>query len=247
MFRITNGLKRIILEFGTNRLIFYSLYDKTQIVKSNSTLEKVPMLILLKALFISQAENILFILFFINFAQGATLINLVLPISAFLYALLENPAPSYKYWRFIGVYVLLTISAKLIIQLPLFCSSPAFGILECNEKIESNAALVQRIDFIIGLTKFSGPASYPKNIGILPGILWELIILIMLVNLKRYLVFTGQWHYVRPDRDIHCTPKFKSKYNKMTERELAAKEEERNFWENEYPKMTGCEQIKVKL
>lgn len=73
--------------------------------------------------------------------------------------------------------------------------------------------LVTRIDYIFGLNKFSGPASYPRNIGILPGILWDLLVLILLANVKSYLVMTGQWHYVRSDRDIHITPKFKSKYN----------------------------------
>jgi len=53
MFRLSNGFKRIILEFGTNKLIFFSLYDKNHIVKSTHTLKKVPMLILLQALFIS--------------------------------------------------------------------------------------------------------------------------------------------------------------------------------------------------
>ena len=92
-------------------------------------------------------------------------------------------------------------------------------MFDCKEEVQSDLILVTRIDYIIGLTKFSGPASYPKNIGILPGILWDLLILIMLVNLKSYLVMTGQWHYVRTDPDIHCTPKFKSKYNNKTEAE----------------------------
>ena len=103
--------------------------------------------------------------------------------------------------------------------MPLFCSSPAFGVFDCKEEVQTDLVLVTRIDYVIGLTKFSGPASYPKNIGILPGILWDLLILIMLVNLKSYLVMTGQWHYVRTDSDIHCTPKFKSKFNNLTERE----------------------------
>lgn len=114
------------------------------------------------------------------------MINLVLPLSAFYYALLENPFPSCKYWRFVSVWVLLSITAKLLIQLPVFCSTPAFGVFQCDEEEQSMAILVTRIDFIIGLTKFSGPASYPRNIGILPGILWDLLILIMLVNLKSY-------------------------------------------------------------
>lgn len=109
------GIKRIILEYGTNRLIFYSLYDKQNIVKSGKTLRNISMMVLLQALFISQAETIVYALFFINFAQSANLINLVLPFSAFFYALLENPMPSYKYWRFVSVYILFAISAKLII------------------------------------------------------------------------------------------------------------------------------------
>ena len=222
MYRVSNYIKRVILEYYTNRLIFYSLYDKQKIVKSKKTLREVPLMMLLTALFISQAETICFALFFINFAQRASIINLVLPLSAFFYAFLENPLPSYKYWRFVSIYVLVTISAKLVIQLPVFCSSPAFGTFNCNEEVQNPLSLVTRIDFIIGLTKFSGPASYPKNIGILPGILWELLILIMLVNLKSYLVITGQWHYVRTDNDIHCTPKFKSKHSERTEREKQA-------------------------
>ena len=113
--RVLVGIKRIILEYGTDRLIFYSLYDKQNIVKSNNTLRKISMLVLLQALFISQAENIVFALFFINFAQSANLINLVLPFSAFFYALLENPMPSYKYWRFVSLYILMAIGAKLVI------------------------------------------------------------------------------------------------------------------------------------
>lgn len=34
-------------------------------------------------------------------------------------------------------------------------------------------------------------------------------------------MITGQWHYVRNDSNIHCNPKFKSKFNQKTEREAA--------------------------
>ena len=79
--------------------------------------------------------------------------------------------------------------------------------------------LVKRIDYIIGLHKFNGPASYPRDIGIFRGILWDLLLLIMLVNLKSFLVMTGQWHFVRTDSTIHKTPKYKSTYDQRTERE----------------------------
>lgn len=211
MFSMYYGLKRIMLQHGTNKLIFYSLYDDEHIVKSNKRLREVPMVLLLQALFISQAEWILFGLFFVNFARSDTIINLVLPISALFYALLENPMPTYKYWRFVSIYVLIAIMMKLTIQLPVFCSSPPFGVFNCNEETIPSAILTTRIDFIIGLSKFGGPASYPTNVGILSGIMWEIVILIMLVNLKSYLIMTGQWHYVRNDSDIHSNPRFKAK------------------------------------
>ena len=247
MQRVYYGVKRIILEHGTNRLIFYSLYDKKNIVKSNNLLSQVPLLMLLQALFISQAESIVFALFFINFAQGATLVNLVLPLSALLYALLENPMPSYRYWRFVSLFVLVAIAAKLAIQLPVFCSSPAFAVANCDEDARSDSYLVTRIDFLVGLTKFSGPASYPKNIGILPGILWDLLILVMLVNVKSYLVLTGQWHYVRGASDIHCMPRFKSPYNQKTQREMEAEQAERDLWENHYPSLTFWQKVKFRI
>ena len=53
MNRILVGIKRMILEYGTNRLIFYSLYDNQNIVKSNNRLRQIPIIVLLKALFIS--------------------------------------------------------------------------------------------------------------------------------------------------------------------------------------------------
>ena len=103
------SFKRLLLNYGTNRLIFFSLYDTNHIVKSTKRLQEVPFMVLLQALFISQAETIVFALMFLNFAQSATIINLVMPLSALFYALLENPMPSYKYWRFVSVYVLVAM------------------------------------------------------------------------------------------------------------------------------------------
>ena len=89
---------------------------------------------------------------------------------------------------------------------------------------------MSRIDFVIGLTKFSGPASYPRDIGILPGISLDLLILVALVNVKSYFVLSGKWHYVRTDSDIHCTPKFKSSESQLTEREKKERDEEQDLW-----------------
>ena len=66
----------------------------------------------------------------------------------------------------------------------------------------------------------------------------------MLVNLKSYLIMTGQWHYVRNDQDIHCNPKFKAKIFQQTRREKEKSLAEQRLWQIEYPNMTIWEKIK---
>jgi len=87
----------------------------------------------MQATIISQTENICFAIMFINFAFNANLISVFLPISALFYAMLENPKPSHRYWRFVTTYMLVVISMKFIYQLPIFCSSPLFSIYGCLE------------------------------------------------------------------------------------------------------------------
>ena len=145
-------MKRHMLEHWIDRTIFYSLYgdagqfsvgissidddyDDKIVSDTETLLRKVPLLLLLRAFIVSQAESIAFALIFLNFAMGASIINLVLPVSMLFYAMLENPFPSYKYWRFVSVYILMAIAAKLSIQLPVFCSTPAFAVASCNEEI----------------------------------------------------------------------------------------------------------------
>ena len=128
---------------------------------------------------------------FLNFAMNANLLSLVLPLSVCYYAILENPKPSHKYWKLVTNYMLVVIFLKFLVQLPIFCSSPVFNIYGCIEQEFEPEILVRRLDFIIGLHKFNGPASYPRDLGIFRGIIWDLLLLIMLVNLKSYLVLTG--------------------------------------------------------
>ena len=107
--------------------------------------------------------------------------------------------------------------------------------------------LVRRIDFIIGLQKYSGPSSYPRDIGIFRGILWDLLLLIMLVNLKSYLIMTGQWQFVRTDGNIHKTPKYKSRFDQKTEREKSELTARADFFENYYPKMSTAQKLKYHM
>ena len=79
--------------------------------------------------------------------------------------------------------------------------------------------LVTRIDYIIGIHKFAGPASYPVNIGIFRGILPDLFALFALVLHKNYLNASGIWHYVKVRSNIYVNPSFKCKTSQMTRNE----------------------------
>lgn len=59
-------------------------------------------------------------------------------------------------------YTLVIIILKFLYQLPLFCGSPSFSLFlystshECSTSYISPKVLASRIDFIIGIRKFSG-------------------------------------------------------------------------------------------
>jgi hypothetical protein len=103
--------------------------------------------------------------------------------------------------------------AKFLYQLPLFCPTPAFTIYDsetCNlhEEIPPEI-LITRLDYIVGLRKFSGPASYPRDEGILSGLGLDIAIIVTLMFLKTYLVEVGRWDYVRTGSgSIYETPSF---------------------------------------
>ena len=63
--------------------------------------------------------------------------------------------------------------------------------------------LVRRIDYILGIHKFAGPSSFPRDEGILHGIIGDLLVLFALLLHKNYLVRVGIWHYVRMKCDIY--------------------------------------------
>lgn len=50
--------------------------------------------------------------FFINFAMSPNLLSLILPLSALLYALLDSPVPSTKYWKMLMLYTLGVVAIK---------------------------------------------------------------------------------------------------------------------------------------
>lgn len=120
------------------------------------------------------------------------------------------------------IYELAVIFAKFMYQLPIICGTPAFTLFsfdKCNMQTIPPEVLVNRIDYIIGLHKYSGPASYPQDQGILVGIAWDLIVLLTLLVHKNYLIKIGLWHYIRIKNSIYDTPNFKNNLEGMNESE----------------------------
>lgn len=109
-------------------------------------------------------------LFIINHMYNSNLLSLIYPLSLFLYALLENPKANRYYWNFMLIYTIVVLSLKFLYQLPIFCSSPPYTIMnyeECENIQLNEEELMNRIDYIIGIRKYTGPASYPLNEGFL--------------------------------------------------------------------------------
>ena len=236
-------LRHFLFQCCDNRLTFYSLYNSKGILFDEGGINKVPILNLMQACLVSQVENLCFVMMFLNFAYNANVISLVLPLSVLYYGLLENPKPANRYWRFVTLYLVITIALKFFYQLPLICSSPEFVIMNCNDVEIAPEILVRRLDFILGLQKYNGGASYPRDIGIFKGIILDIVLLVMLVYLKNYLVKTGQWHFVRTDKDIHITPKFKCTSNELSEKEQTEEQTRKEFMRDEYPHLSPLERF----
>ena len=68
--------------------------------------------------------------------------------------------------------------------MPFFCGTPPYTLVStgiCESIYLSKEELIKRIDFIIGIRKYSGPASYPRDLGYFFSILPDFIILLALL------------------------------------------------------------------
>ena len=114
-----------------DRLILKSLFDKRS-MQSDQEVEDVAFFVTFTAAYISNIENICYLLMIATFCLNTNLISMVLPLSIFLYAKIDYPKPSKKYWNAIMIYVIITIALKYLVQLPIFCDSPAWHVQNCS-------------------------------------------------------------------------------------------------------------------
>lgn len=79
---------------------------------------------------------------------------------------------------------------------------------KCNNEDITVVELSSRIDYIIGIHKYSGPASYPRNVGTFWGVLADIILLLCLLIHKSFLTKIGAWSYVRVESSTYKSPSF---------------------------------------
>ena len=142
--------------------------------------------------------------------MNANLISLFIMLTVFGFQILENPLASTRFWKFIMSYVLTIISLKFLYQLPIFCGTPVYTFYsdKCNNEDLIPQVLASRIDYVIGIHKFSGPASYPRNVGIFNGIVADILLLMILLLHKQYLSKIGAWNYVKNKDNVYKNPSF---------------------------------------
>jgi hypothetical protein len=114
------------------------------------------------------------------------------------YMILENPIAPTTFWTFMMGFLLVVISAKFLYQLPVFCGTPEYTFYSdiCSSTELPQEQLASRSDYLIGIHKFSGSASFPKNQGLFFGILADTLLLIAYLIHKEYLSKIGAWEFV---------------------------------------------------
>lgn len=63
----------------------------------------------------------------VNTCYNANVLAMVMPLSAFIYGLVEMP--NKRYWNFLLAYVMVVISLKFVYQMPIFCDSPPYTFI----------------------------------------------------------------------------------------------------------------------
>jgi hypothetical protein len=177
--------------------------------------------VLLEAYILTNSFLIIILCMTLNFLWNADIIALSIVLFFFLYCILENPLPTMKFYKFMMGYVLVIISIKFVYQLPIFCGTPVYTFYSdrCNNEDITSLELSQRVDYIIGIHKYSGPSSYPRNVGTFWGILADIVLMLSLILHKSFLSRIGVWNYVKLKSNIYKNPGFDILKNDETNEE----------------------------
>jgi hypothetical protein len=162
----------------------------------------------------SNIEIIIIFAFIINHCIDASIMSLIYPITYLGYGMIEYPFTNKHYWKWMIIYSLLIITIKLIYQLPFFCGYPSFAVFNifnenyCDYYNLSDQQITEGFEYIIGLRKYNGEYSYPKNSGLLSGILLDIIILTLLLIKRSLLKTKGIWNFININDEFTKVPIF---------------------------------------
>ena len=179
----------------------------------------------------SHFEIIILIIFVINHIKNTNLVSLVYPFSFFLYAMIEYPYPSKNYWKLILTYTIAIIVIKFIYQVPIFCGSPAYTLStsnSCQNIFYTQSEIIVRIDYLIGIKKYSGPSSFPHDQGFFNAVFWDLIVLLALLFQRYIMQEQGLWNYVAVKNSDFYIPQFLKPSKKEKQRRKKRDEENAN-------------------
>lgn len=108
-------IKSFLWKHSINKVLLYSLTNtRKQKSLKELTPEKMPLLALMGYSILSLSEHICYLMIFVHFLYSNNLISLMLPLSALIYALMDSPIPNILYWKFLMMYMFITIGAKFV-------------------------------------------------------------------------------------------------------------------------------------
>ena len=155
----------------------------------------------------SQSASLVWLSFLLNHVINADILSVIFPLTMFFYGVLEAN-PSRKFFSYLVGYTLIILWAKLLYQLPIFCGTPALSFITPQPDVDSNTnvavcvapevataefmdSIPTRIDRVIGLRKYTGHSSIPRDQGFWLGALPDIIVLLTLLFHREMLLAKG--------------------------------------------------------
>lgn len=149
---------------------------------------------------------VVYLVMFLNALLYANALSLLFPVSLFVYALLEAPRPSRRYWRFVLGYTMVVILAKFLFQLPIFCecyNSPwVYRFWDCPDiiaqSLETPCAVrptsQPTFNDLVGLEKYNG-RFFPF------AVFWDVLLLLALALNEHWMKRLGLWEFLGTFRE----------------------------------------------
>ena len=160
---------------------------------------------LLVAALRSHTLELLCVSLVLNHAISASLSSLPLPLATFLYLGIEPRGPPRAFFSWMLLYLFCLLLVKMTYQVPLLCGTPPLqhrtlvntvnGTLYWCASPQAATSLdifiptlASRVDYTLGVHKFSGRSSLPQEQGLFRGMLPDLVALVLTIIHRELLV-----------------------------------------------------------